>query len=100
MNKPTTHGEFDIAQIDAALEAEKAEKQATTKKRKKLFLVFGLVVLQLGAAYYGYEWIANGGRIETDNAYVGADTASITPLVTGHVARIDAALEAEKAEKQ
>ena len=26
--------------------------------------------------------------IETDNAYVGADTAQVTPLVTGHVARV------------
>jgi len=87
MNKPTKHGEFDAA-IDAQLEAEAAEKKATTKKRKKLFLLFGLAVLGTGAAYETYDWLANGGTIATDNAYVGADTAAISPLVAGHVAQV------------
>lgn len=88
MYKPETKDQFDIADIDAALEAERAEEKAKTrKKRKKLFLILGLAVLKLGAGYYGYTWM-NSGEIETDNAYVGADTASITPLVTGHVARV------------
>jgi membrane fusion protein (multidrug efflux system) len=82
--------EFDIHDVDAALEAEKAEakaKAATTKKRKKLFAALGLVVLKAGLIYYGYDgW--HGSEVETDNAYVGADTASITPLVSGHVARV------------
>ena len=87
MNKPTTHGEFD-AVIDAQLEAEAAEKRATARKRKKLFLIFGLAVLGTGTAYESWNWITNAGRIETDNAYVGADTAAISPLVTGHVAQV------------
>ena len=33
MTKPITREEFDLVEIDAALEAEKAEKQATRKKR-------------------------------------------------------------------
>jgi membrane fusion protein (multidrug efflux system) len=87
MNAPTSKEQFDIAEIDAALEAEKAATEATVKKRKKLFLVFGLLLLKAGAAYGGYSWM-HGGEIETDNAYVGADTAQITPLVGGHVARV------------
>jgi membrane fusion protein (multidrug efflux system) len=87
MNKPTTHGEFD-AVIESRIEAEAAEKKATAKKRKKLFLIFGLAVLTIGLLYEGYQWLANGGTIETDNAYVGADTASISPLVTGQVAQV------------
>ena len=88
MYKPETKDQFDIADIDAALEAEQAEAKAkSAKKRKKLFLILGLAVLKLGAGYYGYSWL-HSGVIETDNAYVGADTASITPLVTGHVARV------------
>ena len=83
--------EFDIADIDAALEAEKAEAAvktaATTKKRKKMFAILALVVLKAGAGWYAYDWL-HSGAIETDNAYVGADTASITPLVGGHVARV------------
>ena len=82
--------EFDIADIDAALEAEKAAsagKAASTKKRKKMFAILALVVLKAGAGWYAYDWL-HSGTVETDNAYVGADTASITPLVSGHVARV------------
>jgi membrane fusion protein (multidrug efflux system) len=87
MTKPITHEEFDIADIDAALEAEQPERKATTKKRKKAFVALALLALKLGAGFAGYQWL-HGGGVETDNAYVGADTASITPLVSGHVARV------------
>jgi len=87
MNKPLTHEEFDIAEIDAALATEKAGKQATTKKRKKMFTILALAALKVGAGWYAYDWL-HSAEVETDNAYVGADTASITPLVSGHVARV------------
>ena len=90
MNKPITHEEFELAQVEAALEAEKAAEKAKapSKHRKKAFVIFGLFVVKVAAAWLGYSWIAHGGTIETDNAYVGADTAQISPLVTGHVARV------------
>ena len=89
MNKPLTKEEFDIVDVDAALEAENAEADAARrKKRKKWFIIFGVVVAKLGLIWFGYNWFHNAGRIETDNAYVGADTASITPLVTGSVAQV------------
>ena len=89
MNKPLTKEEFDIVEIDAALEAERAEADAARKKkRKRAFVIFALIVAKLGLAWVGYSWLHGSGRIETDNAYVGADTASITPLVTGSVARV------------
>jgi membrane fusion protein (multidrug efflux system) len=90
MYRDPNQPEFDIADVEAALEAEKAEAQAKAankKKRKKLFAALGVVVLKAGLIYYGYEWW-HGSEVETDNAYVGADTASITPLVSGHVARV------------
>ncbi len=85
--------EFDIEQVDAALaaEADQTEKTAeipgSRKKRKKLFAVLGLAVLKVGAGWFVYDWM-HSAVIETDNAYVGADTASISPLVSGHVARV------------
>jgi membrane fusion protein (multidrug efflux system) len=89
MNKPLTKEEFDIVDVDAALEAENAEADAARKKkRKRAFVIFGLIVAKLGLAWFGWNWLHNAGRIETDNAYVGADTASITPLVTGSVAQV------------
>lgn len=88
MNKPVSKEQFDIAEVEAALEIEQAvEKAKAGRKRKKAFLVFGALVLKLGVGYFGYAWL-HGGGIETDNAYVGADTASITPLVSGHVAQV------------
>ena len=89
MNKPLTKEEFDIVDVDAALEAENAEADAARKKkRKRAFVIFALLVAKLGLAWFGWSWLHNSGRIETDNAYVGADTASITPLVTGSVAQV------------
>ncbi len=85
MNKPLTKEEFDIVELDA-LEAE--ADAARKKKRRRLFILFGLIVAKLALVWFGYNWLHNAGRIETDNAYVGADTASITPLVTGSVARV------------
>lgn len=90
MNKPLTHEEFELAEIEAALEAERAAEKAKrpSKHRKKAFVVFGLLVLKLAITWIGYSWFVHGGSIETDNAYVGADTAQISPLVTGQVARV------------
>lgn len=54
MNAPTTRKNFDIEEIDAALESEQAEKKAATRKRRKAFLIFGAVLLKATAAYAGY----------------------------------------------
>jgi hypothetical protein len=49
MNKPISRETFDIAEIDAALAAEKAERKATTRMRWKLFLFLGLIKVMAGA---------------------------------------------------
>jgi membrane fusion protein (multidrug efflux system) len=90
MYRTPKNDEFEIADIEAALEAERAEtpvKAPAARKRKKMFVALGLLVLKLGAGWVAYDWL-HSGAVETDNAYVGADTASVTPLVTGHVARV------------
>ena len=50
MTKPIDHWEFDIAEIDAVLEAEKAERKAAkgTRWKLKLFLVFGFAKVLVG----------------------------------------------------
>ena len=69
MNKPLTKEEFDIVDVDAALEAENAEADAERKKkRKRAFVIFALLVAKLGLAWFGWSWLHNSGRIETDNA--------------------------------
>ena len=44
------------------------------------------VILLVGALAWGLYWLLIGSRyVETDNAYVGADSAQVTPLVSGPV---------------
>src|SRR5271154_4710988 len=50
---------------------------------------FLLVVVPLAALALGLLWWLSGGRwVSTDNAYVGADKALITPNVTGPIVSI------------
>ena len=51
MNKPISRRDFDIAEIDAALAAEKAERKAATRSRWKLFLFLGLIKVAAGALF-------------------------------------------------
>jgi membrane fusion protein (multidrug efflux system) len=72
---------------------EKPEKQmdaAARRKalRKRLFIVFGALLAVLGLAYGGW-WYWTGLRyISTDDAYVGADSAQITPQINGTIANV------------
>jgi membrane fusion protein (multidrug efflux system) len=54
-------------------------------------LLAGLAgVVVLGAAGAGGYWLLIGARfVETDNAYVGADSAEVTPLVGGPVSGVE-----------
>jgi membrane fusion protein (multidrug efflux system) len=54
-------------------------------KRKKLLRLFALVLLALAVIWGIWYFITQAGRVSTDNAYVGADTAVVTPLISGPV---------------
>ena len=64
---------------------------ATTKRsdvRRQLFTGLGLVVA-VGAAGWLLYWILVGSHyVSTDNAYIGADIAEITPQVAGAVTEV------------
>ena len=54
-------------------------------RRKRLFTILGLVIV-LGAVAYGAYWLLVASHhVKTDDAYVQADTASVTALVAGPV---------------
>ncbi|HEY1637562.1 MAG TPA: HlyD family efflux transporter periplasmic adaptor subunit [Rhizomicrobium sp.] len=83
----------DVAVADirsSAFLREKPEKQvdaAGRRKalRKRLFIAFGALLAIVGVAYGGW-WYWTGLRyISTDDAYVGADSAQITPQINGTV---------------
>ncbi|UYY59198.1 HlyD family efflux transporter periplasmic adaptor subunit [Sphingomonas sp. S2-65] len=56
--------------------------------RKKLLGGIAAVVLLAGIAYGTWYFLVGSHFIGTDNAYVGADTASITPMIAAQVAEV------------
>ena len=58
------------------------------KAKRKKFLGFFALILILAAILYGIWAIFFNHSVSTDNAYVGADTASITSMVSGQVSEV------------
>lgn len=89
-----------MADRDPQIMLETAEPPAATPevppaadaaaKRKRGFALLGGVVLLAGVLYGGYEWLFAGRYVETDNAYVAAEIAPVTPLAAGTVVRVAA----------
>ena len=58
-------------------------------RRKRLFLLLGGATAVAAVASAGY-WLLVGSRHEvTDNAYVGADSATLTPQISGPVVKVN-----------
>ena len=78
----------DAATLTEAETPVEAPRKTDTGKRRRLFVILALVVLA-GALLWGvWYFLTQAGRVSTDNAYVGADTAQVTPLVAGAVAEV------------
>ena len=58
-------------------------------KRKRLLLGIAGAVLIGGASFGAYEMLVGSHYVSTDNAYVGADTAQVTPQIAGTVTAVD-----------
>ncbi len=72
---------------DNALDADARRKQL----RKRLFITFGALLL-FGAVGWGGWWLWIGQRyVSTDDAYVAADSAQITPQISGTIREIPVA---------
>ncbi|MFV0623346.1 HlyD family efflux transporter periplasmic adaptor subunit [Sphingomonas sp. ac-8] len=78
---------------DAALPNQPAvEASAPPKKRrKKLLGIIAVVVLVAALAYAAYYLLVARYYVSTDNAYVGADTASVTPMLAAQVNSVEVA---------
>jgi membrane fusion protein (multidrug efflux system) len=63
-------------------------RKSPTGKRIKLFAGLALTVAALGGGYYAYDTLYLSKHATTDNAYVGADLAQVTPLVSGPVREV------------
>ena len=61
----------------------------TDSDRRKRLLTIILIIVVVAAAVWGiWYFVTQAGRVETDNAYVGADVAQVTALVSGPVAEV------------
>nr|WP_172595120.1 HlyD family efflux transporter periplasmic adaptor subunit [Sphingopyxis sp. FD7] len=57
-------------------------------RRKKLLRILALVVLAAAILWGVWYFLTQAGRVHTDNAYVGADSAQVTALVSGPVKEV------------
>jgi membrane fusion protein, multidrug efflux system len=69
-------------------EAVPAEKRARMEQRKKWLVRLGLVVLIIGALYGLYYVLVGRNHVGTDNAYVNAEIAQVTPLISAQVVEV------------
>jgi membrane fusion protein (multidrug efflux system) len=89
MNKPLSPKDFqadDAAAPEA--QAEAAAAAATKAKRKKLFATLAVAALTIGAGVGAWQVLVASHYAETDNAYVGTDSAQVTPRIEGAVAQV------------
>lgn len=102
-NAGTEEVKADVAAVEAptaeAREVPSAPAQsapasvtapAAAKKRRSLVLPIVVLALLAGGGWYGYEWWTNGRfMVSTDDAYIEGDIATISPKVTGYVAKVN-----------
>lgn len=74
---------------DQAQETDKAPlSDAELKaKRKKMLTIFAVILVIIALIYAVWSFIF-GRYVETDNAYVGAETAQVTSMVSGQVQQV------------
>jgi membrane fusion protein (multidrug efflux system) len=78
------------AQIEAAVRIEAAAQldARNKQKRKKLFIALGATVLAAGLGYGVYAYAYASRFVSTENAYTAAETAQVTPAVSGIVREV------------
>jgi membrane fusion protein, multidrug efflux system len=73
----------------AAAPAGVAPSRSAAQARRRRLLIWLAIAVVVGAVLYGiYAFLFTGKTVSTDNAYVGADVAQVTPLISGPVAQV------------
>ena len=82
----------DAAFADSAtrLDRRTSTGRTTSRKllRKRLFIGFGALLAVAGLAYAGWWYLSAQRYVSTDDAYVDADSAQITPQISGTVSEV------------
>ncbi|MBP6363130.1 MAG: HlyD family secretion protein [Novosphingobium sp.] len=61
---------------------------AVQSNRQKYLRLFATALIVVAAVWGIWYFLTQAGRVHTDNAYVGADSAVVTPLVSGAVKEV------------
>ena len=69
------------------LRTDEVQKKPNTLRKKLLGGIAGAVLLA-GTGYGGWYALVGSHHVGTDNAYVGADTASVTPMIAAQVLNV------------
>jgi membrane fusion protein (multidrug efflux system) len=72
---------------DASATADKAARASATRKR--LFSILGLVLASAAVIVLLYWFLVGQNHVSTDNAYVDADSAVLTPQIAAQVTEVD-----------
>jgi membrane fusion protein (multidrug efflux system) len=67
---------------------EQPDPAVRSGKRKRLFAIFAVVLVVLAIAIAIWQFVFAWRSVSTENAYVGADVAMVTPLVSGQVTQV------------
>jgi membrane fusion protein (multidrug efflux system) len=79
----------EVEHVEAKPEpSAKGADAAQKKKRLRLFGGLAASIAVLGGGYYAYDTLVLSRHAVTDNAYVGADVAQVTPQIGGTVAEV------------
>ena len=74
---------------DSATRVAAQDADAKPRSARGMLLSLLAIVVLLGAAAWGFYCVTVASKyVATDNAYVGAETAQITPLVSAPVAQV------------
>jgi len=76
----------------AATPAPETFPEATSEgngaKRARLLRILAIVVVTIAVLWGLWYFLTQAGRVHTDNAYVGADSAQVTALIAGPVKEV------------
>lgn len=74
--------------VPLAVDAEAERSQKLKSARKTWLTRFAILVILVGGGYFAWSHFIKVDSVKTDNAYVGAELASVTPFVSGVVTEI------------
>src|SRR5215470_6298000 len=77
--------------LSAPIARTAAPQAPRARPRRRLAILGGLVglVLATAGASYGHYWVTQGRYlVSTDDAYVGAKNATLSPKVSGYIAQV------------